>query len=107
MTKETRNGKPVHYGSAPFSAETHELVDEKSLKPKDLERVEAYEVCDGGGGRCKCGSRCVRAVMRRPEAEIERLQAERQRREGWQMAMLKAMTDNLRNPPAKKAKPGG
>ena len=57
---QTHNGKPLYYQRAPFVVGRHELVNEDQLTARH--RVVYYEMCDGGDGRCKCPSRCIRAV---------------------------------------------
>ena len=69
---QTHNGKPLYYQRAPFVVGRHELVNEDQLTARH--RVVYYEMCDGGDGRCKCPSRCIRAVCEvvTPNVEVQR-----------------------------------
>lgn len=57
----------TYYQQAPFCYERYERVSKEDLTSQQRSRLVAYEVCDGGDGRCKCPQRCVRAVIERTE----------------------------------------
>jgi len=57
----------TYYQRAPYSYERYDRVNKERMSAEQASRLVAYEVCDGGDGRCKCEQRCVRAVIERTE----------------------------------------
>jgi hypothetical protein len=55
--------KTYRYGWAPFSSDLYDRIDEDEATEEQKANAVAIEICDGGGGRCKCPSRCVRYIV--------------------------------------------
>jgi len=60
---------PIYHYHAPFNTETHVWINEDRITEPQKARALAIEICDGGGGRCKCPVRCVRYILRRGDAQ--------------------------------------
>ena len=55
----------TYYQRAPYSYDTHDRVPKENVCGEMVSRLVAYEMCDGGDGRCKCATRCVWGVLKR------------------------------------------
>lgn len=68
-------GKPMYYQRAPYNYEEYKRIGEEEVTKKN--KVVAWEMCDGGNGRCKCPGRCIWAVVKRTKKEAKKLLKEK------------------------------